>query len=169
MNVGFQFTVEVMPTCVLYCTVLYCTVLYCTVGYADLRAGPGHRARQRHVHDLADGLALHRLLGQYRSLVCIASHLYSPLLQAVWSEKAPFLITGLLSLLGAVPGLFLPETADLKMPDTLEVSLRIAHCYPHTVLYYLPSESGRTSRSSAGTTGCSGCRCAGGGGGSGAA
>ena len=29
-NVGFQFTVEVRPTCtVLYCTVLYCTVLYC--------------------------------------------------------------------------------------------------------------------------------------------
>ena len=61
-------------------------------------------------------------------------YLYSPLLQSVWSEKAPFLITGLLSLLGAVPGLFLPETADLKMPDTLEVSLRIAHCYPHAVL-----------------------------------
>ena len=95
--------------------------------------------------------------------------LYSPLLQAVWSEKAPFLITGLLSLLGAVPGLFLPETADLKMPDTLEVSLRIAHCNPHTVLYYLPSESCRTSRSSAGTTGCCGCRCAAAGGGSGAA
>ena len=37
-------------------------------------------------------------------------------------------------MLGAVPGLFLPETADLKMPDTLEVSLRITHCYPHTVL-----------------------------------
>ena len=37
-------------------------------------------------------------------------------------------------MLGAVPGLFLPETADLKMPDTLEVSLRIAHCYLHTVL-----------------------------------
>ena len=37
-------------------------------------------------------------------------------------------------MLGAVPGLFLPETADLKMPDTLEVSLRIAHCYPHAVL-----------------------------------
>ena len=35
-------------------------------------------------------------------------------------------------MLGAVPGLFLPETSDLKMPDTLEVS--IAHCYPHAVL-----------------------------------
>ena len=29
-NVGFQFTVEVRPTCtVLYCTVLYYTALYC--------------------------------------------------------------------------------------------------------------------------------------------
>ena len=90
-----------------------------------MRAGPGHRASQRDVHDLADGLALHRLLGQYQSLLCIASHslpvtlIYSPLLQSVWSEKAPFLITGLLSLLGAVPGLFLPETAGLELPATL--------------------------------------------------
>ena len=38
------------------------------------------------------------------------------------SESAPFLITAALAFLGALPGLFLPETADLKMPDTLEVS-----------------------------------------------
>ena len=50
------------------------------------------------------------------------------------SESAPFLITAALAFLGALPGLFLPETADLKMPDTLEVSLRIAHCLPHAVL-----------------------------------
>ena len=36
------------------------------------------------------------------------------------SEKAPFLIISFLSILGAVPGLFLPETADLKMPDSLD-------------------------------------------------
>ena len=40
--------------------------------------------------------------------------------QSVISEKAPFLIIGFLCLLGAIPGLFLPETADLKMPETLE-------------------------------------------------
>ena len=53
------------------------------------------------------------------------------------SESAPFLITAALAFLGAVPGLFLPETADLKMPDTLEVSWDwrrrghvMTHCSP---------------------------------------
>ena len=42
------------------------------------------------------------------------------LLQSVLSEKAPFLIIALLCVLGSVPSLFLPETADVKMPDSLE-------------------------------------------------
>ena len=56
--------------------------------------------------------------------------------QSVLSESAPFLITAALAFLGAVPGLFLPETADLKMPDTLEVSWdwrrrgHVTHCSP---------------------------------------
>ena len=41
-------------------------------------------------------------------------------LQSVLSEKAPFLIMGLIGLLSAIPGLFLPETADVKLPETLE-------------------------------------------------
>ena len=36
------------------------------------------------------------------------------------SEKTPFLVIAVLSLVGAIPGLFLPETADLKMPASLE-------------------------------------------------
>ena len=36
------------------------------------------------------------------------------------SEKAPFLIVAFLGIIGAVPGLLLPETADLKLPETLE-------------------------------------------------
>ena len=40
--------------------------------------------------------------------------------QSVLSDKAPFLIICLLCILGAVPGLYLPETAQIKMPDTLE-------------------------------------------------
>ena len=40
--------------------------------------------------------------------------------QSVLSDKAPFLIISLLCILGAVPGLYLPETAEIKMPETLE-------------------------------------------------
>ena len=40
--------------------------------------------------------------------------------KAVLSEKAPFLIVSILSVLGAFPGLFLPETADVNLPDSLE-------------------------------------------------
>ena len=36
------------------------------------------------------------------------------------SEKAPFLIVAFLGVIGAIPGLLLPETADLKLPDSLE-------------------------------------------------
>ena len=39
---------------------------------------------------------------------------------SVISEKAPFLLIALLCVVGATPALFLPETADLKMPDSLE-------------------------------------------------
>jgi len=41
-------------------------------------------------------------------------------LQSVLSDKAPFLIISFLCILGAVPGLYLPETAEIKMPETLE-------------------------------------------------
>ena len=42
------------------------------------------------------------------------------ILQSVISEKAPFLLIAGLCVVGATPALFLPETADLKMPDSLE-------------------------------------------------
>ena len=41
-------------------------------------------------------------------------------IKSVLSETAPFLITSLLCVLGSVPALLLPETAELKMPDSLE-------------------------------------------------
>lgn len=40
--------------------------------------------------------------------------------QSVLSDKAPFLLIAALCVLGALPSLFLPETADVKMPDSLE-------------------------------------------------
>ena len=36
------------------------------------------------------------------------------------SEKAPFIILGIIAIFAAIPGLFLPETADVKFPETLE-------------------------------------------------
>ena len=41
-------------------------------------------------------------------------------LQSVISEKAPFLLIAGLCVVGAIPALFLPETADMRMPDSLE-------------------------------------------------
>ena len=41
-------------------------------------------------------------------------------LKAVLSEKAPFLIIGCLTVFGVFPRLFLPETADVNLPDTIE-------------------------------------------------
>merc|ERR1719510_949721 len=80
MNVGFQYTVELMPTC--------------------LRG---------------QGIALVNMMS-------MVSQMASPYIvySSVISEKAPFLIIAFLCVVGAVPGLFLPETADLKMPDSLE-------------------------------------------------
>jgi len=56
------------------------------------------------------------------SVMSMVSQMASPLIvySAVWSEKAPFLIVAILSLFGAFPGLFLPETADVHLPDSLE-------------------------------------------------
>ena len=42
------------------------------------------------------------------------------LLQASLSEKAPYLIMGVIGIISAVPGLFLPETADVKFPESLQ-------------------------------------------------
>jgi len=42
------------------------------------------------------------------------------ILQSVISEKAPFLLIAGLCVVGAIPALFLPETADMRMPDSLE-------------------------------------------------
>ena len=41
-------------------------------------------------------------------------------MQATLSEKAPFLIIGGMALLGSIPGLFLPETAGINLPDSLD-------------------------------------------------
>ena len=53
----------------------------------------------------------------------------------MWSESAPFLITAVIAFLGAVPCLFLPETADIKMPDTLE---DMAEFGRHDRLFWMP-------------------------------
>jgi len=80
MNVGFQFTIEVMPT--------------------DLRG---------------QGTAL-------MNVMSMVSQMASPYIvySAVLSEKAPFLIISVASVLGSIPGLFLPETADVNLPDSLK-------------------------------------------------
>jgi len=80
MNLGFQFTVEVMPT--------------------DLRG---------------QGTAL-------MNVMSMVSQMASPYIvySAVLSEKAPFLIIAFITVVGAFPGLYLPETADINLPDSLE-------------------------------------------------
>ena len=89
-------------------------------GDANLPERAGYSVGQHDVHGLSDGRSIHCLLGK-----CVKDHDSIrfdsiKILQSVISEKAPFLIIALLCVIGAVPGLFLPETADLKMPDTLE-------------------------------------------------
>merc|ERR1719184_742963 len=78
MNLGFQFTVEVMPT--------------------DLRG---------------QGTAL-------MNVMSMVSQMASPYIvySAVISESTPFLIIGIISIVGSFPGLFLPETTDVNLPDS---------------------------------------------------
>jgi len=80
MNLGFQFTVEVMPT--------------------DLRG---------------QGTAL-------MNVMSMVSQMASPYIvySAVLSDKAPFIIIAIITVIGAFPGLFLPETAGINLPDSLE-------------------------------------------------
>jgi len=80
MNTGFQFTVEVMPTC--------------------LRG---------------QGTAL-------ANIMSMVAQIASPYIvySATIDPDLPFYLMGLLGMLGALPGLFLPETAGTNLPDTLE-------------------------------------------------
>merc|ERR1719310_2663491 len=95
MNVGFQFSVEVMPTC--------------------LRG---------------QGIALVNVMS-------MVSQMASPYIvySSVLSDKAPFLIIAFLSFIGAIPGLYLPETADRKMPETLEDVKEFGR---HDRLFWMP-------------------------------
>ena len=36
------------------------------------------------------------------------------------SENAPFLLIGFIAFLGSLPGLFLPETAGVDLPDSVK-------------------------------------------------
>ena len=73
-------------------------------------------------------------------------------LQHVLSEKAPFLIIAVLCVLGAVPGLYLPETSDLKMPDSLEDIQEVGRSDIN-----LNTTRRQSLSSHAGTTDSSGC------------
>ena len=98
MNVGFQYTVEVMPTC--------------------LRGqGIALVNMMSMVSQMAAPYIVYSVSVEDHDSIRFDS---IKILQSVISEKAPYLIIALLCVIGAVPGLFLPETADLKMPDTLE-------------------------------------------------
>ena len=102
-------------------------------GDAHLPQGAGQCPGQRHVHGLSNGLTLHRVLGKNNRKSRIFE--YNIVIQSVISEKAPFLIISFLCMLGAIPGLLLPETADLKMPDSLE---DIKEFGRHDRLFWMP-------------------------------
>ena len=50
--------------------------------------------------------------------------------QSVLSERAPFLITGCLAVLGAWPGLLLPETAGLKVMIVMMIMMMMMMMMP---------------------------------------
>ena len=79
----------------------------------------GHCYCECDVHGVTDGLPSHCLFSKI-IFVLSKEYLILTFFKAVWSEKAPFLIVAILSLFGAFPGLFLPETADVHLPDSLE-------------------------------------------------
>ena len=96
MNVGFQYTVEVMPTC----------LRGQGIALVNVMSMVSQMGSPYIVYSVR--IAMH---GDFTKLTSF---------QSVLSEEAPFLITSILCVLGSVPGLILPETAELKMPDTLE-------------------------------------------------
>ena len=114
INVGFQFTVEVMPTCL---------------------RGQGNALVN--VMSMVSQMASPYIVYSVKMiLITIKTENNSAHdFQSVISEKAPFLIIGFLCLLGAIPGLFLPETADLKMPETLEDIKKFGR---HDRLFWMP-------------------------------
>ena len=54
--------------------------------------------------------------------------------QSVVSEIAPFIIIGSIALVGSIPGLFLPETAGVDLPDSLDDVEEFGRC----VILYVP-------------------------------
>ena len=86
--------------------------------------------------------------------------------QSVLAAAAPTLLIAALAVLGSVPAVFLPETAELELPDTVEEMERcglldtVTIIYEYIYLYnylYLPeicTGSGPGTR-------CAGCRAAG--------
>jgi len=65
------------------------------------------------------------LRGQGMALVNVMSmfsQMASPVFvySSVLSEKAPFILIALVCLLASIPGLYLPETAGVNLPDTLQ-------------------------------------------------
>ena len=112
MNVGFQFTVEVMPTCL---------------------RGQGNALVN--VMSMVSQMASPYIVYSVKITDNQGDLNYQIFIQSVISEKAPFLIISFLCMLGAIPGLLLPETADLKMPDSLE---DIKEFGRHDRLFWMP-------------------------------
>ena len=89
--------------------------------------------------------------------------------QSVLAAAAPTLLIAALAVLGSVPAVFLPETAGLELPDTVEemercgvldtVSIIYEYIYLYNYLYilYLPE----ICTGSGPGTGCAGCRASG--------
>jgi len=55
-------------------------------------------------------------------LMSMVSQVASPLIvySSKLSEKAPWIIISLVAIIASIPGLFLPETAGVNLPDNLE-------------------------------------------------
>ena len=89
------------------------------VGDANRFTRSGNSSGQCDVHGVADGLPLYCLLSRI-AFSSSSDHFLKFFFKSVLSEKAPFLIIGIIAILGSCPGLFLPETADVNLPDSLE-------------------------------------------------
>ena len=92
-------------------------LFYIVVGDANTSERPGDGTSKCDGYGFPDGLSLHRLFSKaiyvfWNNIICI--------LQSSLSAKAPFILLGVIGIISAIPGLFLPETADVNFPETIE-------------------------------------------------
>ena len=95
VNTGIQFTVEVMPT--------------------QLR---GQGTALVNVMSMASTMASPYIVYSVNLQIHVIAKMRY--FQSTLSEKVPFIIMGVIGIFSAIPGLFLPETADVNFPETLE-------------------------------------------------